>query len=144
MLTLSKQQIRALSNEPVNLSIVALQKQMTDMEQLEIKVWHHFIGDHIYVREMFMPAGSVIVGKIHKKQHLLQVQIGSVKVTSKEYSGILRGPIAYNSGPGAKRALLALSDCFISTVHEVSSTDLDKIEAELIADTFEDYEESIQ
>jgi len=49
-------------------NIMGLQDKMLEMEQTldQFPVTHHF-APHVYAREMFLPAGHTIVGKIHKQ-----------------------------------------------------------------------------
>jgi hypothetical protein len=90
---------------------------------------------------MRIPAGTVIVGKIHKHAHLNILSQGTVCVmTETEGDRQLTGPLTMVSPPGTKRAVYAVTDAVWTTIHLTNSTDLEEIEAEVIAPTFEDYE----
>jgi hypothetical protein len=91
---------------------------------------------------MRIPAGTVIVGKIHKHAHLNILSQGTVCVmTETEGDRQLTGPLTMVSPPGTKRAVYAITDAVWTTIHLTNSTDLEEIEAEVIAPTFEDYEQ---
>ena len=121
-------EIRSLS------SIEKLQAMMISMPQWDAeKNTSHFFSEHMYCRVLFRPAGTLIVGKCHRKSHFYIVCSGTILVTdgigeAKEYIG----PCVIPSVPGTKRAVLALTDATCLTVHCTNETELDKIEAELI------------
>ena len=54
------------SREQINI----LQSIMASMPQVDLSdhTKHHF-ADGMYIRELFRPAGTTIVGKVHKKEH---------------------------------------------------------------------------
>lgn len=105
-----------------------------------LDVMHHFTNG-IYARTALMKAGDLIVGKIHKKEHLVVVSAGKAKVVSEEFgSKDIVAPQIFKSPPGVKRALFIIEDMVWTTVHENPSNteDLSVLEAELIA---KDYDE---
>lgn len=118
-----------------------LQAGVADLPEVDCPLQHVF-APGAYARTIFIPAGTVIVGKIHKHQHLNILSQGVVTVVTegggKEY---LRGPLTMVSPPGTKRAVYAHTDTVWTTVHLTKETDLEKIEGEVIAKTFEEYEQ---
>lgn len=103
----------------------------------------HTFSDGIYVREIFIPAGTMLTGKIHKHQHPNFLMSGEVVVITEEGGEEhLIGPLSIMSPPGTKRALHALTDLVWITVHHNPENyqDLESLENVVIADTFEDYE----
>ena len=108
-----------------------LQEAMSRLPQAELPT-EHFFADGMYCRVLFRPAGCLIVGKVHKKEHFYIVCSGTVKVTTDEGMKEVTGPKVIVSSPGTKRAVLALTDATCLTVHRTDKTDLDEIEAELI------------
>lgn len=103
----------------------------------------HSFADGIYVREIFIPKGVVLTGKIHKHSHPNFLMKGKVEVFT-EFGGyeILEGPIAMISLAGTKRVVKSLEDTTWITVHvnQSNTTDLQKLEKFVIADSYEDYE----
>jgi hypothetical protein len=111
-----------------------------ELEPVDCPLQHVF-APGAYARTMRIPAGTVIVGKIHKHAHLNILSQGTVCVmTETEGDRQLTGPLTMVSPPGTKRAVYAITDAVWTTVHLTNSTDLEEIEAEVIAPTFEDYE----
>lgn len=101
-------------------------------------VRHHF-APHAYGREMFLPRGTVVVGKIHKHAHINVISQGRVRVfTEGEGAQELCAPLTFVSSPGTKRAVEVLEDTVWTTVHVTDSTDLAEIEREVIATDFQE------
>jgi quercetin dioxygenase-like cupin family protein len=109
-----------------------------DQEQLPLK--HHF-ADGQYGREIFIPKGTLVVGKIHKHSHLNIVSKGDVTVVTEFGINRIIAPYTFVSQPGTKRALLANEDTIWTTVHVTNETDIEKIEEQIIAPTYSDYDE---
>ena len=78
----------------------------------------HSFSDGMYVREIFLPKGHILTGKIHKHSHPNFLMSGEVIVVT-ENGGRehLKGPLAMISEPGTKRAIVALEDTVWITVH---------------------------
>lgn len=99
-------------------------------------VQHHF-APGAYGREMTLPAGLVVVGKIHKHAHINVISKGRVQVFT-EQDGVLElaAPCTFVSSPGTKRVIHALEETVWTTVHVTDKTDLAEIEREVIATDF--------
>lgn len=111
--------------------IYKLQSAMMEMPQVELPT-SHFFADGMYCRFLPRPAGTLIVGKVHKNEHFYIVCCGTVRVTTDSGVKDITGPQVIVSQPGTKRAVLALTDATCLTVHRTNLTDLDEIEEELI------------
>jgi quercetin dioxygenase-like cupin family protein len=86
----------------------------------------------MYCRELFRPAGTVIVGKVHKKEHFYIVMSGEVTIVGNGKRERVKAPKIFVCQPGTKRAVYAHEDSVCITVHRTSETDLEKIEADLV------------
>lgn len=108
-------------------------------DTIELPVKHHF-SRGVYARELFIPKGTVLVGKIHKFSQVNIVSKGDISVLTED--GIKRVTAGAHivSEPGIKRAGFAHEDTVWTTIHGTHETDLDKLEDELIAASFEDYD----
>lgn len=127
-----------MSKEDVRELIAKVEEACLQSEnQMEIPVVHHF-SNAVYAREMTMPAGSLVVGKIHKKENMNIISKGEVSVLS--IDGIIRvkAPYTFVASPGAKRVIFAHEDVVWTTIHGTSETDIDKIEYEFIAKSYDD------
>ena len=78
----------------------------------------HRFTDGLYVREIFMPAGSLITSKIHKTQHQYFVLKGKVSVWIDEGEEVLiEAPYIGVTEPGTRRVLYIWEDCIWATCH---------------------------
>lgn len=107
----------------------------------------HKFTDGIYVREIFIPKGTYIVGKIHKHEHPNFLMSGTVEVVT-ESGGFetLKGPLSMISPAGTKRALRAITDLVWITVHHnpTNTQDLAELEKIVIAPSFDEYHRFIE
>ena len=99
-------------------------------------ITHHF-APGLYAREIFIPAGTVIIGKIHRHAHVNTISSGRVVVATEFGTEEFKAPHTFVSQPGTKRAVVALDDTVWTTYHPTEETDLEKIEAYVIAPTYE-------
>ena len=76
---------------------------MMNLPQVQLQT-AHFFADGMYARAVYRPAGTLIVGKVHKREHFYIVTKGSVQVSKDVY----RAGTVIVSKPGTKRAVLAL------------------------------------
>jgi len=100
----------------------------------------HSFADGIYVREIFIPKGVLVVGKIHKHEHPNFLMKGDVSVLT-EQNGVerLKGPLSLISAPGTKRLVYAHEDAVWITAHLTKERDLEKIEDHVIAKSYKEY-----
>jgi hypothetical protein len=94
-----------------------------------------------YAREMMIPKGTLIIGKIHRHQHLNFISKGKVVVFTEFGEKHLEAPCTFISEVGLKRAVYAEEDTLWTTVHMTefeSETELDKIEQEVIAPSYDE------
>jgi hypothetical protein len=95
----------------------------------------HSFAPGVYVRGLPMPAELLIIGRLHKTRHLFQLTRGTVLVDNGdgpvEISADL-APVTLVTEPGTKRAIVALTDAYIQTVHVTDETDLAVLESLLL------------
>lgn len=94
-----------------------------------------------YAREMLIPKGTLIIGKIHKHQHLNFITKGAVTVFTEFGTKKLVAPCTFVSEVGLKRSVYAEEDTIWTTVHLTehnTESKLSEIETEVIA---KDYNE---
>lgn len=108
-----------------------LQGEMVKMPQADLKTEHYFSGG-MYCRKLSRPAGTLIVGKVHKQDHFFMCAAGEIIAWSEKGMVTLRPGDIIESKAGTKRVTLAVTDSIGVTFHRTDKTDLDEIEAELI------------
>lgn len=129
--------IDKMSTDDIRSLIAQMENQVGSGEQIEVPLEHHF-SKGVYAREMRLPAGSLIVGKIHKHQNLNILSQGEVSVFSVDGVMRVKAPFTLVASPGAKRVILAHTDVVWTTIHGTHETDLEKIENEFIAKTYDE------
>ena len=110
-----------------------------NIKEAELPLTHTFT-DGVYARQMFLPAGTFVIGKIHKHEHFNFISKGLVHVLTKEGLKILQGPCTMVSPSGVKRAVYVIEDTIWTTIHAnpTNETDLEKIEGFTIAKNYEE------
>ena len=116
---------------PTREEIDRLQSEMSVMPQAELQTEHYFSGG-MYCRKLTRPAGTLIVGKVHKKDHFFLCAKGEIIAWSEGGMKHLYAGDIICSKPGTKRVTLAVTDAIGITFHKTNKTNLDKIEKELI------------
>lgn len=93
----------------------------------DLPLKHSFINGG-YCREMNIPSGTLLVGKIHRHSCFNFVMKGRITVLSAEGVKEITAPASFVSGPGTKRVGYAHEDTIWATVHITDETDLDALE----------------
>jgi hypothetical protein len=108
-----------------------LVQELSKLPQSPMPLKHYF-SPGVYVREIFMSAASIVIGKVHKTEHLNIIQRGRVEIFDESGIFTLQGPITFTSKAGVQKVLYIQEDTVWSTVHVTEETDLEKLECELI------------
>lgn len=100
----------------------------------------HSFSDGMYVREIFIPAGMWIVGRIHREDHPNFLLKGKVVVETEEGKVELTAPMSMISKAGTQRALYTLTDTVWVTVHlnPDNKQDVDRIVDRISVLTYEE------
>jgi len=102
----------------------------------EGRVTHHF-ATGVYGRELFIPAGNVIVSKIHRGKTFNVIAQGVISVICPNNGyNTYTAPHTFVSEPYTKRIVISHEDTLWITSHGTDKTDLDEIEEEIIAKDF--------
>ena len=136
------EELKPVSREQV-MNLEAAMQNLPDQVDREEITSHHF-ADGVYLRELFMPAGMVVVGAIHRTKHITIVASGTVLITTDRGVEEITGPAVFVSEVGAKKAIHALTDATLMNPHPTDETDLAKIEDKFIAPSFDALESSTE
>lgn len=121
------------SKTPTRKDICDLQNYLSGMPQEQNMVTNHYFANGMYVREVTRPAGTLIVGKVHKHEHIFAITKGKLNVWCEDGEmKELIAPCVLVSKPGTKRVTFAVEDTTAMTIHRTDNTDLDEIEKEII------------
>ena len=120
-----------LPNVPLRQRVENLQREISKLPQYEPKTTHTFHAG-MYCREVWRPAGVLVVGKVHKKEHFYLIVSGTVAITTDDGVQLVTGPHLLCSTPGTKRAVYAETDALCMTFHVVDAKTIEDAEAELV------------
>ena len=112
--------------------VKTLQQELSKLPQYEPQTKHYFHGG-MYCREVFRHAGVLVVGAVHRKEHFYLIVSGTVAITDGEGNvQEVTGPHLFQSKPGTKRAVYAVTDALCMTFHAIEATSVEEAEAELV------------
>ena len=88
---------------------------------------------------------TIVVGAIHKHLHVWFLLTGDVTVATEDTTEDYIAPCYVVSTPGVKRVILANEDSIFVNIHKNPSNtkDLDKLEKEIVALNYKEYEKYI-
>ena len=106
----------------------------------------HTFADSIYVRQMDMKAGSMVVGAIHNHLHVWFLLTGRLAVVTETTIEEFIAPCYVLAEPGSKRVIYAMEESIFVNVHKNPKNieDINKLESEIVSKTFEEYEQYIK
>ncbi len=123
--------------------IAQIESFLKQHTQVEMPITHRYAkGPHgiiVYSREMFAPAGTIAVGKIHKHENISVISKGSCSVFTEEGKvERVNAPASWVAPPGTKRVAYFHEDTIWTTFHACFSDKPEEIEKEMIAESFDD------
>ena len=123
----------------LRVKISELEDFMLKQPQIEEQLKHTF-SPGVYARQLFIPKGAIVVGKIHKHENMNIIIQGKVTFFSTDGAVQVEAPHTFVASPGVKRVIFAHEDTLWTTIHGTSETDLGKIEDEFIAKDYSEIE----
>jgi hypothetical protein len=110
-------------------------KEKWDIQQIhevECPVKHGF-ANGVYLREIFMPAGTYVIGKEHKTEHFNIILKGQAYVLMNDDVQLITAPCTFVSEAGTRKVLVVLEDMIWQTTHvnPDNTTDIEELEDKL-------------
>lgn len=109
-----------------------IEAQLSQLPEKFCNVEHRFTTG-MYIRELTIPAGVMIVSMKHKTQHPFVLSKGVLYIS---YQGgereVIEAPYTGITQPGAKRVIFAEKDAVLTTFHVTEETDVKKICDEIL------------
>lgn len=107
-----------------------------ELQEREFEVTHTF-HEGKYIRGMLLPKGSIIVGKLHIHEHPFTLWKGHMTIVTEHGGREELSSVHHGISPaGTKRAGYVHEDSIWTCEHETDLTDLDEIEAAVIAKSY--------
>lgn len=101
--------------------------------QVDLKTEHALSGG-VYARTIHIPAGTVLTGATHKKDHI-NVVFGDISVSTEEGMKRITGYHVIQTKAGMKRAGYAHADTVWTTLCHTELTEINEIEDELVEES---------
>lgn len=114
--------------------VEALQSAMTQLPQAPGMTTAHFFGGGMYCRRIAIPAGRIIVSKVHSTEHMFIGCVGELLVAGQGENYTLRPGDVVVSPVGTKRVVFSVTDVVVMTVHKTDRISVDNLEEELMSD----------
>ena len=119
--------------------IMALKDHMLAMSSGKIEMpVEHILLDGIYTRKLFIPKGTILVGKIHKKSCINIVASGDISVMTESGAKRVKAGYTLVSPAGIQKVGYAHEDTVFINVFRTDETEIDKIEAEIACESYDD------
>ena len=80
---------------------------------------NHYHGDNLYVRQAVYAKGSVIIGRVHKYDHVFMLLSGKITIWTKEGKGTFAGPMIIESKAGIQRIGYAHTNVVCVNMHGI-------------------------
>lgn len=110
-----------------------LETSMVGLPQVHCPV-AHFTAPGMIARRMEIPAGTVVVGAIHKVEHLIVIAKGRLRIVTEDGTRDVGAGDILTCKPGMKNAVTALEDSAWVNLFATDETDPDKL-VELVTES---------
>lgn len=96
----------------------------------------HEFADGVYKRTIHSPAGTLVVGMIHRYAHFCVITKGDVSLLTEDGPKRVQAPYMFRSPAGSKRMVYHHTDTEWTTFHATECTNVEEIEDEIIAKSY--------
>jgi len=120
------------------IDILNLKNELLKIDQIDLKIEHEF-ADGVYSRKMYVPAGSFVIGKMHRFDTYNILLQGDVSVYAGDGVNRIKAPYTFTSEPMVQKMAYFHEDSIWINIHPTEETDLEKIEEKFIVPESEIY-----
>ena len=145
-LSITREKIMDIEKTLINLAdnenIIANGGDIVYHEKFKYK---HTFADGIYVRQMTIEKGEIILGAIHKHLHIWILLSGHITVLTEDSLEEYIAPCTVLSTPGVKRVIYGNEESIFTNVHKnpTNTKDIKELEKQIVALNYKEYEEYI-
>jgi hypothetical protein len=104
----------------------------------DLPIKHYRIG-RLYAREVFIPAGTMLVGKIHSGESISVCSMGDISVMTELGAQRIKAPFTGTAEAGIKRVGYAHSDTIWISIHETDCENIEDLEDALTTLSYSDF-----
>lgn len=128
--------MNALIEQPTDLEfkekVSEVGRYLAELPQTQCPVVHRF-APGVYLREIHMPADTVVIGKVHKTEHFNVILKGACLIVHPDGTREeLRAPLTFVSGAGVQKVLYITEDMIWQTIHVTTETDMAKLTEQIV------------
>jgi hypothetical protein len=124
-------------DKPFRERIMELQSVMKELPGEEISI-DHVLGGGMYARTMHAKAGTLLIGKIYKKEQIIVMSSGVHEFRSETLGGLLDVPCVFKSPAGSKRVGYCHTDVVWTCIVKTDATTIEEAEKDIYADSYEE------
>ena len=132
----------AIREQKLKDKIDALQEFMLEQPQAEIPIRNVFSGG-VYAREIFIPKGTMLVGKVHMTEHLNICMQGDLTFLTVDGPQRIKAPAMFSAPAGTKKLAYANEDSIWVNVHPDMGLDPEVTVEAITVDTFAEYDRMV-
>ena len=134
-----KNQLIATGNVAVHKAGTPQSKELEEVYPLK----QHLEGG-LYTRELFMPAGNIVISMVHKQNHPSFLLKGKVSFLTDEGTvETITAPHLIHTKEGAQRVLLVHEDTEWCCVYKTDAKTFEEAEADVYADSYKELPQHI-
>jgi hypothetical protein len=111
---------------------IMLQQFENIADELPVQQWIH---SGMYYRELTIPEGTLLTGKIHPLDHIFTLSKGTLQVLTDDGIKKISAPYSFPVKAGTKKVGYACTDCVCSTVNTTDKTTIEEAEKESLIDS---------
>jgi hypothetical protein len=119
--------------------IETLEETLLTCEQVDMPTDDQF-ADGVYVRTLFMPKGSVVVGRVHLRECINIMVTGDITLLTVDGPVRLKAPQIFKSAAGTKKVAYINEDTAWATTHSLEPMSSDEAMDALSVPTFKQYD----
>lgn len=105
----------------------------------DYEVFHSF-ADGMYTREMHVQKDEIIIGRIHRNEHIVNLLKGKLVVIDEFGNRMLEAPCSFTSKPGVKRIGFILEDTVWQDIHRTDKTTIEEAEKDIFIKDYSEIE----
>lgn len=126
----------------VRARIAKLAKDMHALpgEKMDLQVEHEFV-DGMYVRRLFIPKGTLLVGKVHRQPCVNVCEKGDISILTETGSRRVTAGFTGISQIGIQKVGYANEDTVFTNIFRTDEQDIEKLESEIACETREEFEQ---
>ena len=107
---------------------------IANQPQVECPVTHRFTPN-MYIREVFVPAGTLLTSEVHKEEHPHILSMGTITMWDGEGGKItVSAPYTGITKANSRRVVLVHEDCIFTTFHVTDKTTIEEVEKDIFVE----------